>query len=117
MFEIDDYSRHAPTTKTVVDVNNQNEQQKRNDHNFSDALQSSDTPDAADCSPPMIGLKSPLIHSNGTWADTDTKFQIKKDYTGYSTIGQKMNELKSTLDTHVYEPEHMRSDTLSTTSS
>ena len=49
-----------------------------------------------------------LIHATRTWAEADIKKQINKNYQSYSTIGQKMNELKSTLDTHTYEPEILR---------
>jgi hypothetical protein len=107
VFEMNpEYSQHAPTCKAKVDVNNVNEHQKRIDHNFSDCL-----PQPTITSPPAPPASGPnaeginLIHANGSWLETNTKMQIKKDYTNYNNIGQKLNELRSHLDTHNFEPE------------
>lgn len=111
VFEGGDYSHHAPLTKKGADINNMNEQQKRDNHNFSDAIPQTFekvAPSALD-TPPSNGLKASAGHATGNWADTDTKFQIKKNYASYSNIGQKLNEQKSVLDTHTYEPEVFKS--------
>ena len=82
------------------------EQQKRIDHNFSDVLAYKDSgaPAAADFNRQSTGLRpTDLIHSTGSWAETDIKKQILKNYQNYNTVDQKLNELKSSLDTHQYE--------------
>ena len=115
VFGTEDYSHHAPTTKkSGVDVNNQFERQKRNDHNFSDVLPQSDNVingfTSDDTTPSSNGFHGAeaLLHATRSWADADIKKQLKKDYAGYTNIGQKLNELKSTLDTHTYQTDAVK---------
>lgn len=94
---------------------------KRIDHNFSDVLPQ---PEAvlmahgpgspSDSTPVTLGLKQhqDLVHSTGNWIDTDTMRQIGKgkNYDQYNTTVQKMNELKSSLDNHNYQPDILKSN-------
>ena len=96
-----------------MDLNNPNDDLKRGDHNFSDAIENGVAPCAYDPSPRIKGLKASvdLAQATRNWAEADIKNQIKKDYSSYSNIGQKINELRSSLDTHNFQPEHIQRDT------
>lgn len=71
----EEYSHHAPLSKSKIDVNNMHEHQKRIDHNFSDALpQTNDTstPPAPSAAVGPNGEGVNLIHANGSWLETNT---------------------------------------------
>jgi hypothetical protein len=40
------------------------------------------------------------MHATGTWADTNLKEQLKKDYSNYNTVEKKLGQLRSSLDNH-----------------
>jgi hypothetical protein len=51
--------------------------------------------------PASNGLKpTDLMHATGTWADTNLKEQLKKDYSNYNTVEKKLGQLRSSLDNH-----------------
>ena len=91
-----------------------NDNQKHNDHTFSDVFQKACEAGNSGYSPHVSnGLRpaADLVNATRNWAEADIKQQIMKNYASYTNIGQKLNEQRSTLDTHTFEPEIMRSNT------
>ena len=101
-----------------------NEQQKRGDHNFSDVLPSNNLAmplgfSKYDGTPQSNGLKATgdLLYTIRNWAEADVKLQIKNNSGSYTPHVQGFNSQKSILDTHNFEPEIMRSDCATSTTS
>ena len=86
VLEQTDYSQFAPMTKKSVDMNNYNHK-----------------PDGPHGSPNKKVQKE-LESASGNWLNTDTKGQIRKDYTDYNQKNMKQNEMQSSLDIHGYQP-------------
>ena len=72
-------------TKKSVDMNNYNHK-----------------PDGPNGSPNKKVQKE-LESASGNWLNTDTKGQIRKDYSNYNQKHMRQNELQSTLDIHGYQ--------------
>jgi hypothetical protein len=109
----EDYSGHAPSSKKVADANNIYDAIKRGDHLFSEVLPlDTVAPAAQESTLNGNGLKgSDLIHATRTWAEADVKRQLKNAIVT-NTLGHKMNELRSTLDTHSFEPEILKAQSV-----
>lgn len=73
-------------TKKSVDMNNYNHK-----------------PDGPNGSPNKKVQKE-LESASGNWLNTDTKGQIRKDYSNYNQKNMKQNEMQSSLDIHGYKP-------------
>ena len=86
VLEQTDYSQYMPMTKKSIDMNNYNHK-----------------PDGPHGSPHKKVQKE-LESASGNWLNTDTKGQIRKDYTDYNQKNMKQNEMQSSLDIHGYQP-------------
>lgn len=86
VLEQTDYSHFTPMTKKSIDMNNYNHK-----------------PDGPNGSPNKKVNKE-LESASGNWLNTDTKGQIRKDYTNYNQKNMKQSELTSSLDIHGYTP-------------
>lgn len=85
VLEQTDYSQFAPMTKNKIDMNNLN-------HKGTDKLPGS----------PNKKVNRELESASGNWLNTDTKGQIKKDYSQYNQKNMRQSELSSALDGHSY---------------
>jgi hypothetical protein len=100
LFEQTDHSQHATMERPKYDINNLKDDRRKADHMYSDIMTSGEKVNR------QGGLKKAddLGHATGDWQTPDVKSQIKKDYTNYGAKTQKSGQLKSSLDTHTFEP-------------
>lgn len=115
VFELPDYTHHAPIQKKqAFDINNLNAQQKKQNHMYSDVLGACSSSSNLRLSMTLHGrggatrtanrrTQKDLHLASNTWSTADLKSQLKKDYSAYSTKGQKYDQMKSSLDTHAFE--------------
>lgn len=88
VFEQTDQDHHRPMSKTSkYDLNNMTDDTRQKNHLYSD-INGQGGRQAEITSPHKRANKDLTLTSN-SWANTDTKAQIKKDYTGYNTKTQK----------------------------
>ena len=85
VLEQTDYSNYAPLSKNKVDMNNLYAK-----------------PDQPSGSPRKKVANPDLGFATGNWTNTDTKGQIKKDYSNYDRKDMKQMQMASSLDDHGY---------------
>lgn len=86
VLEQTDYSNYAPLGRKQVDMNNMYSK-----------------PDGPKGSPNKKVVDRDLSYANGNWTSTDTKGQIKKDYTNYDRKDMKHQQMASSLDDHGFQ--------------
>ncbi|CDW87720.1 UNKNOWN [Stylonychia lemnae] len=104
VFDLTDYSEYQPMNKPKLDINNLADNQRKQNHLYSDILGSEGQ---NTMSQRNVGLKNNDNGPNNTWSQSDGKSQ-KKDQNTYNTKDQKHSQLKSSLDTHNYDASPVR---------
>ena len=98
VFDLPEYHEHAPMKKNTLDVNNMNDKQRKHDHMYSDILGTG----------PSVGARS-TANLNQAQAAANRPVRPKttrpKTKTPFIAKSKKFEQMRSTLDTHDFDPQ------------